>query len=161
MSNRTIYDAIPHSQHRLHSITIKLIITPIEQPFLRHFNLRKANWDDFMSELETNVDKISPVSWRKYSEFLETVRSSARRHIACGCCTKYLSRLSSYSATFLTEYQRLYNSDPFSDNTIEAGQILCSQLKATRQQQWEEMVENINLTQQQQKGLADIIQTQR
>ena len=135
MCNCAIYDAIPHSQYRPHGVTIKPIITPIEQPFQWHFNLRKANWDNFTSELETNVDNLGPASWRKYGKFSENIRSSARRHILCGCHTKYISGLSSYLATLLTEYQCLYNSDPFSEDTIEAGQILCSQFKATRQQQ--------------------------
>ena len=152
MCNLTIYDTIPHSQHRPHGVTIKPIITPIEQPFRRCFNLRKVNWDDFMSKLGTNVDNLGPASWRKYDEFLKTVRSSTRRHIPCGCRTKYIPGLSSYSVKLLMEYQHLYNSDPFSDDTIEAGQIQCNQLEVTRQQQWEEMVANIDLTHNSKKG---------
>ena len=152
MCTRALYDVIPHSQHRQHGVPIKLILTPFKQPFRRRFNLRRANWDDFTSELETNVDNLGPASWRKYSEFSETVRSLVRRHIPRGCRTKYIPGLSSCSVTLLMEYQHLYNSDPFSEDTIEAGQILCSQLKATCQQQWEEMVENIDLTNNSKKG---------
>ena len=128
--NCAIYDAIPHSQHQLHSIKIKPIITPIEQPVQWSFNLRKMNRDEFKSELDTSVDNVGLASQQKYNEFSETVRSLARMHIPCGCHTKNIPGFYSYMPTFLMEYQRLYSSDPFSSNTIEAGQILFNQLNA-------------------------------
>ena len=91
MCNRTVLPPIPRSQHRPHGLVIKPAITPIEQPFHRHFNLQKAKWDDFTEDLNVKIDTLGPPIWQNYDSFINLVLKTAHKHIPQGCRTSYIN----------------------------------------------------------------------
>ena len=64
----------------------------------------------------------------------------ARKCIPRGCRTKYISGLTLESGELLKHYQELYDADPFSEDTIDAGTNLNDHIKETRKQKWEETI---------------------
>ena len=152
MCNRTVLPPIPHSQHRPRGLVIKPAITPIEQPFRRRFNLQKAKWDDFTEDLDVKINTLGPPIWQNYDSFVNLVLKTARKHIPRGCRMSYIPGLTPDASKLLDEYQRLYEEDPFSEDTIQAGLELNDLIKSEQQKQWEEMAESINLTHNSKRG---------
>ena len=72
-------------------------------------------------------------------------------HVAAGPC-KYISGLTPESGEFLKHYQELYDDDPFSEDTIEAGTNLNDHIKETRKHKLEETITGIDLTHNSKKG---------
>ena len=148
-----MYDHIPRSQHRPHGVAIKPTITPSEQPFRRRYNFKKANWETFTTTLENGITSLASPSWKAYKSFSDLVRVCARKCIPLGCRTKYISGLTPEYGELLKHYQELYDTDPFSEATIEAGTNLNDHNKETRKQKWEETITRIDLTHNSKKGL--------
>ena len=149
---RRVYDHIPRSQHRPHGVAINPTITPSEQPFHRRYNFKKANWETFTSTLDNGITSLASPSWKAYKSFSDLVRVCARKCIPRGCRTKYISGLTLESGELLKHYQELYDADPFSEDTIEAGTNLNDHIKETRKQKWEETITGIDLTHNSKKG---------
>ena len=152
MCNQTVLPPIPHSQHRPHGLVIKPAITPIEQPFRRRFNLQKAKWDDFTEDLDVKIDTLGLPIWQNYDSFVNLILKTAHMHIPRGCHTSYIPGLTPDASKLLDKYQCLYEEDPFSDDTIQAGLELNDLIKSERQKQWEEITESINLTHNSKRG---------
>ena len=149
---RRVYDHIPRSQHRPHGVAINPTITPSEQPFRRRYNFKKANWETFTSTLDNGITSLDSPSWKAYKSFSDLVRVCARKCIPRGCRTKYISGLTPESGELLKHYQELYDADPFSEDTIEAGTNLNDHIKETRKQKWEETITGVDLTHNSKKG---------
>ena len=147
-----VYDHIPRSQHRPHGFAINPTITPSEQPFRRRYNFKKANWETFTTTLDNDITSLASPSWKAYKSFSDLVRMCARKCIPRGCRTKYISGLTPESGELLKHYQELYDADPFSADTIEAGANLNDHIKETRKQKWEETITGIDLTHNSKKG---------
>ena len=116
--------------------TINPTITPSEQPFRRRYNFKKANWETFSSTLDHGITSLATPSWKAYKSFSDLVRVCARKCIPRGCRTKYISGLTLESGELLKHYQELYDADPFSEDTFEAGTNLTDHIKETRKQKW-------------------------
>ena len=144
--HRRVYDHIPRSQHRPHGVAINPTITPSEQPFRRRYNFKKANWETVTTTLDNGITSLASPPWKAYKSFSDLVRVCARKCIPRGCRTKYISGLTPESGELLKHYQELYDADPFSADTIEAGANLNDHIKETRKQKWEEMITGIDLT---------------
>ena len=78
--------------------------------------------------------------------------SSQSRPQPLVCRTKYISGLTLESGELLKHYQELYDAEPFSEDTIEAGTNLNDHIKETRKQKWEETITGIDLTHNSKKG---------
>ena len=126
---RRVYDHIPRSQHRPHGVAINPTITPSEQPFRRRYNFIKANWETFTTTLDNGITSLASPSWKAYKSFSDLIRVCARKCIPRGCRTKYISGLTPESIELLKHYQQLYDADPFSEDTIEAGTNLNDHIK--------------------------------
>ncbi|KAI5747569.1 hypothetical protein M8J77_016091 [Diaphorina citri] len=122
------------------------IVKPEETPFKRRFNFKKANWKKFASDLDDQVAKITPIPGN-YDEFNNIVKIVSRRNIPRGCRTQYVQGLTSDTIPLLNRYQKLYDEDPFSDETIEAGERLLSAISEERTAKWRNLLENMNMAQ--------------
>lgn len=59
----------------------------------RRFNFRKANWNDFRTELDPEI--TNPVlTMENYETFVNIVKGISRNHIPRDCRTEYLTGLS-------------------------------------------------------------------
>ena len=63
-----------------------------------------------------------------------------------------ISGLTPESGELVKHSQELYDADPFSEDTIEAGTNLNDHIKETRKQKWEETITCIDLTHNSKKG---------
>ena len=55
MCEKSIIDPIPHTQHRPICVTVKLVIVPQPTPFRRRFNLRKADWLGYSTQVDQHI----------------------------------------------------------------------------------------------------------
>ena len=73
--------------------------------------------------LDTRICDIDP-SPEKYDRFVKVIHATARKHIPRGCRKDYVSGLTTDLAEQYNEYIQLYEQDPFSADTITAGDEL-------------------------------------
>ena len=140
LSSKAVLEPIPHTQHRPNAIIINAAVTPTPKPFRRRFNFnRKANWKAFSTDLDTRICDIDP-SPENYDRF---VHATARKHIPRGCRKNYVPGLTTDLAEQYNEYIQLYEQDPFSADTIAAGDELVQALKV---EMWQTLIENTDMT---------------
>lgn len=64
-----------------------------------------------------------------------------------GCRTQYIPGLSHKSQKSFTRYKQLYEDDPFSEDTIEAGEALLQQISISRSEKWCDLVQSLDMKQ--------------
>ena len=92
-------------------------------PFRRCFNLRKADGNDYSTELDNLIEDVEPIP-EKYGEFVEMVHVTYIRYITRGCRTNYIPSLSDESKRLYAKYKQQYISDPSDNGIIETGNAL-------------------------------------
>lgn len=153
LSRKTVLDPIPKSQHRPIAVKITAAVSPTTVPFCRRFNFQKANWKGFSEELDEAISKIEP-SPENYDSFVDLVKKIARKKIPRGCRKEYIPGLTSETADLYEKYKQLYETDPFDDDTILAGESLISALSVQHQESWKNLVENTDMTHSSKKAWA-------
>ena len=73
---------ISHTQHRQISVRVDPVIVGHPIPFRRRFNLRKADWDGYSTELDKLIEDVEPIP-ENYG--VDKVRMASRRYIPQGC----------------------------------------------------------------------------
>ena len=114
-------------------------------PFRRHFNFKKANWKAFSTDLDTRICDIDP-SPENYDRFVKVVHATARKHIPRGCRKNYVPGLTADLAEQYNEYIQLYEQEPFSADTITAGDELAQTLTVEQRKLWQTLIENTDMT---------------
>ncbi|CAH1258394.1 Hypp2004 [Branchiostoma lanceolatum] len=152
---KVVLHPIPHSQHRPIALRINAVIAPRTVPFRRRFNLKKANWDKFAEDLDLYIKDL-PVLPTNYDTFVKMIKKSSRQNIPRGCRTKYIPGLNEESKTLYDEYVNRFESDPFSAETLECGDLLTSIITESRQRRWREFVESTDLTHSSRKAWKTI-----
>lgn len=143
-SVKLVEDPIPRTQHRAITCQITTIIKVESQPFSRKFNFKKARWTEFSEELDTKIIDLPPTV-ESYEAFKDLVQKISRKHIPRGCRTKYITGLDEHSKLSLEKYQELYENDPFSDETILAGEELVQSLSDSRSKKWCNLLESLDM----------------
>ncbi|KAG7299565.1 hypothetical protein JYU34_016540 [Plutella xylostella] len=152
---KTVCSPIPRSQHRPIMCTVQPVVHPLNVQFRRRFNYSKGNWELFARMIDDGLREVSPVP-KNYSEFVELVSCISRKCIPRGCRTSYIPGLSKVSAELLKEYETLYKADPFSEDTVAAGEELLQRIGDARQEKWIKMVTSIDLTHNSKKAWHSI-----
>ena len=145
LSSKAVLEPIPHTQHRPIAILINAAVTPTPTPFRRRFNFKKANWKAFSTDLDTRICDIDP-SPENYDRFVKVVHATARKHIPRGCRKNYVPGLTTDLAEQYNEYIQLYEQDPFSADTITAGDELAQALTVEQRKMWQTLIENTDMT---------------
>ena len=104
-----------------------ITITPSEQPFRRSYNFKKANLETFTTNLDNGITSLASPSSKAYKSFRDLVRLCACKCIPRGCRAKYIG-LTPASCELMKHYQELFDADPFSADTIEAGTNLKTEI---------------------------------
>ncbi|KAJ8388028.1 hypothetical protein AAFF_G00148190 [Aldrovandia affinis] len=155
LSEKAVLNPLPKSQHRPISITIKPAITKTEVPFRRRFNLQKAKWTEYSEGMERALLDVEPTP-DNYTMFVQAVKKTACACIPRGCRKEYIAGLTEESLQLLESYETEFGNDPFSDTTSELGDALTESLGRERRKAWQDLIENINMTQNSKKAWSTI-----
>eukprot|EP00057_Strongylocentrotus_purpuratus_P020647 XP_011675121.1 PREDICTED: uncharacterized protein LOC105443541 [Strongylocentrotus purpuratus] len=144
-TKKRVQEPIPHSQHRPIIVDITAAVVPQRVPLRRHFNFRKADWEKFAIDLDEALSDLDPVP-ANYDRFVRTVQEISRKHIPRGCRENYIPGLSAESALMYKEYIKLYEEDPFSEETLSAGELLMAAISEERRKSWQDLIEGVDMT---------------
>ena len=136
MCQKSVMEPIPHTQHRPICIGVKPVVVPQPTPFRRRFNLRKADWNGYSTELDKLIEDVEPIP-ANYNRFVEVVRVASRRHIPRGCSTEYIQGLTDESKSLYEAYKKQYSSNPIGESTIDTGNKLIDTMKEEKKKRWE------------------------
>lgn len=129
-----------------------MLQSSLPQPFQRRFNFRKAHWPAFQQNLERKIAHLL-VDPKNYDNFTKIVHQAAQKNIQRGCHTQYIPGLDVQSSKLYEQNQQLYDSDPFAEGTIIAGERLMTSISESRQQKWQSLLESTDMAEKQQKGM--------
>jgi len=142
---------IPKTQHRALKLQINKVIRPESIPFKRRFNYKKANWEKYREAIDKEIQNLEPTP-ENYELFANKVRKISRQHIPRGCREKYIPGLSKETEKLIGIYRDLFKNDPFSDETITAGENLTIQLGEDKNRKWHDLIENTDMTKNSKKA---------
>ena len=128
MCGKSVMEHLPHTQHRPICARANPVDVAHPTPFRRRFDLRKADWDGYSTELDTLFEDVEPIP-ENYGGFVDKVRVASRRYIPRGCRTNHIPALSEESKSLYEEYKKHYTSDPIDNGTIETGNALMNNMK--------------------------------
>ena len=132
---KSIMDPIPHTQHRPICVRVEPVVVPQATPFRRRFNLRKADWIGYATELDKLILDVEPTP-ANYNRFVESVRMASRRHIPRGCRTEFIPGLTEESKSLYEAYNTQYSNSPFDDGTMESGNALLDSMIEEKKRRW-------------------------
>ena len=141
----TVLEPIPHSQHRPITIAIAVAVVPQKVPLRRRFNFQKANWEQFARSLDLALLDLEPVP-SNYDQFVKKVQETSRKCIPRGCREHYIPGISPDSASLYETYTKLYEEDPFSEDTMNAGETLMAAISEDRRKSWQDLIESVDMT---------------
>ena len=123
MCETSIIDPIPRTQHRSICITVKPVSVPQPTPFRIRFNLRKADWLGYSTQVDKNIYEVDATP-ECYEKFFGIIRMAFKKHIPRGCRTNNIPGLTGELKTLYEAYQEQYQCNPLGDGTIDAGNKL-------------------------------------
>ncbi|XP_030851769.1 uncharacterized protein LOC115928572 [Strongylocentrotus purpuratus] len=144
-TKKRVLEPIPHSQHRPIIVDITAAVVPQRVPLRRRFNFCKADWEKFAIDLDEALSDLDPVP-ANYDQFVRTVQEISRKHIPRGCRENYIPGLSAESALMYKEYIKPYEEDPFSEETLSAGELLMAAISEERRKSWQDLIEGVDMT---------------
>ena len=145
MCVKSVLNPIPRTQHRPICVTVNPVLVSRPTAFRRRFNLRKANWSGYATDVDILIDEVDPTP-ENYERFVEVIRVTSRKHIPRGCRSHYIPGLSEESKSLYEAYKKQYMSNPFDSTTLDTGNELISKMAAENKKRWEEMITSTDLT---------------
>ena len=152
---KTVNDPIPKSQHRPITLDVKPAIGSLDSKPIPRFNFRKAKWEDFTPELDSRISTIKAQA-ENYEDFQKLVWEISRKHIPRGCRKTFIPCLTDQSKELYEDYVQAYNTDPFDENTIVLGETLAASVANGKQERWQEMICNTDMTHNSKKAWTTI-----
>ena len=145
MCVKSVLNPIPRTQHRPICVTVNTVLVPRPTAFRRRFNLRKANWSGYATDVDIRIHEVDPTP-ENTERFVEAICVTSRKHIPRGCRSHYISGLSEKSKSLYQAYKKQYMSNPFDSTTLDTGNELISKMAAENKRRWEEMITSTHLT---------------
>ncbi|XP_038058777.1 uncharacterized protein LOC119730062 [Patiria miniata] len=142
---KVVLNPIPHTQHRPIGLKVNAVITQRTVPFRKRFNLRKANWEKFAKDLDSYIQDL-PALPTHYDTFVELTKKSSRENIPRGCRTSYTPGLTDDSKVLYNDYEKHFQVDPFSADTLECGENLTKAITESRRRRWQEFIQSTDMT---------------
>lgn len=152
---KTVCKPIPRTQHRPLMCSVQVVVQPKLEPFRRRFNFAKANWEQYSALIDAKLHELLPTP-QNYDTFVDIIQTTSRQWIPRGCRTRYVPGLSPETADLLQKYETLFNTDPFSSETINLGEELLQILSENRRNKWIDTVTNVDLTHNSKKAWSTI-----
>ena len=148
-------EAIPKTQHRPISISLKDVVTPRRVPFRRRYNLQKADWIAYASDIDAGIVNITPTP-ANYSDFVKIVRQASNKNIPRGCRTSYVCGLNDQSKVMYEDYQRRFAQNTFDMETVNAGERLLDEISEAQSSKWQTLIESTDFTHSSRKAWRTI-----
>ena len=145
MCVKSVLIPILSTQHSPISVTVNPVLVSRLTAFRRLFNMRKANWSGYATDIDILIDKVDP-NQVNYKRVVEAIHMTSRKHIPRRCRSHYIPGLSEESKSLYEAYKKQYMSKPFDSTTLETGNELISKMAAENKRRWEEMITLIDLT---------------
>ena len=145
MCEKSVVDPIPHTQHRPIYVSVNLVIVAQPTTFRRRFNPKKADWEGFSADLDSNIGEVDAIT-ENYERFVEMLRMSSRKHIPRGCRSNYIPGLTDESKSLYEAYKKQYSMDPFGETTIDTGTTLIDKMNEEKYKSLEEVITSTDLT---------------
>jgi len=117
-------------------IQVTAAVKPLEVPFRRRYNFKKANWREFKILLDKEIIGIEPDP-KNYLCFINLVQTISRKCIPRGCSQATLNKL--------RDYNDMYESDPFAEETIALGEEVMQDISGAKREEWKNVVEGIDM----------------
>ena len=73
MCVKSVLNPIPRTQHRPICVTVNHVIVSQPTAFRRRFNLRKASWSGYTTDVDILIDEVDPTP-ENYEMFVEVIR---------------------------------------------------------------------------------------
>jgi len=118
---------------------------------IRRYNFKKANWDNFKTQLDTEINKITPIP-ENYGQFSNLVKNISKQNIPRGCRTQYIPGMGKENKELLENYINQFNNDPFAEETIITGESLVEKLSEARREKWRSLISETDMTQNSSKA---------
>lgn len=134
---RKVLQKFPRSQHRPTLITIGLEIPIIRSVHKPRWNFKKANWDNYSSEVDCNLRWIPPKA-ENYKRFVGVVIGAAKRNVPRGFRKQYIPCWDKSTETLYVKYQK--NGDP------EMGKQILEELNESRKEKWKDLTSQMSFT---------------
>ena len=67
----------PHTHHRPKCVGVNPVIVAQPTTFRRHFNLKKADWEGFSGDFDSNIEEVDAIP-KKYKRFVEMLRMAPK-----------------------------------------------------------------------------------
>jgi hypothetical protein len=74
-----------------------------EIPYMRRYDFKKADWNNFIKDLDSMIAKIEPTNDNN-DKFIDQVKRISRQNIPRGCHTHYIPSLTPEPADSLHKY---------------------------------------------------------
>ena len=155
LSKKNVLDPIPHSQHGPIVTDVTAAVVAQKVPLRRRFNFRKANWEVFTSDLDEALAELEQIP-ANYERFIKLFQGISKNYIPYGCREYYIPVISADSVTIYDEYPKLYDQDPFSDDTLDAREMLMAAIAEERRISWQELIEGMDMTHNSKKAWSTI-----
>ena len=120
-------------------------MVPQKVPLRRRFNFQRANWEQFARSLDLALLDLEPVP-SNYDQFVKKVQETSKKCIPRGCREHYIPGISPDSASLYETYTKLYEEDPFSEDTMNAGETLMAAISEDRRKSWQDLIESVDMT---------------
>lgn len=78
MSQKSVLEHIPKSQYRPIMIKVTAAVKPLEVPFRRRYNFKKANWSEFKILMDKEIIGIEPDP-KNYLCFIDLVKNNFKK----------------------------------------------------------------------------------
>ena len=101
-------------------VSVQPVVVPQATPFRRRFNLRKADWNGYSTELDNHIEDV---------EGIQKTR---------GCRTDYVQGLTDESKNLYEAYKQHYSSNPFDNRTMESGNLQLDKMTEEKMKIWED-----------------------
>ena len=109
-------------------VSVNPVIVAHPTTFRRRFNLKKADWEGFSADLDSNIEEVDAIP-ENYKRFVEMLRMASRKHIPRGCRSNYIPGLTDESMSLYEAYKKQYSIAPFGETTIDTGNTLIDKMK--------------------------------
>ena len=144
MCEKSFLDPIPQTQHRPICVSVNPVIVAKLTRFRRRFNLKKADWEGFSADLDSNIEEFDDIP-ENYERFVEMLHMASRKHIPRGCRSNYIPGLTDESKSLYEAYKKQYSIDHFGETTIYTGNTLTDKMKDEKKG-WEEVIISTDMT---------------
>ena len=84
MCVKSVLNPIPCTQHSPICVTVNHVLVTRPTAFRRLFNLRKANWSGYATDVDIFIEKVDPTP-ENYERFIEAICVASRKYIPRGC----------------------------------------------------------------------------